>query len=100
MHAYCYASGHIGFESEVPPEALPLAEGPRKKLMDFISGVARHSRVNDDLFVPGLPECQGDQDAALDALLRFTRWIAKGVPDGITVVHSKHRPRRSKKHKM
>jgi len=96
MHAYCYASGHIGFGPEVPPEALPLAEGPKKPLMDFISGVARHSRTNDDLFVPGLPECQGDQDAALDALLAFTKWAAKGAPKGVITIHSKHRPRRKK----
>lgn len=94
MHAFCYASGHIAFGPEVPPEALPIAEGPRKPLTDFISGVARHSRVNDDLFVPGIPETQGDQDAALDALLRFTKWIATHKQRGVNVIHSKHRPRR------
>ena len=97
MYAYCYASGHIGFGSEVPPEALPIAEGPRKKLMDFIGPVARHSRTNDDLFVPGIPEAQGDQDAALDALLRFTKWIATHDPKGVTIIHSKHRPRRKRR---
>ena len=94
MHAYCYASGHIAFGPEVPPEALPLAEGPRKPLMDFISSVARHSRTSDVLFVPGIPETQGDQDAALDALLAFTKWAAKGVPKSVTIIHSKHRPRK------
>ena len=94
MHAYCSASGHIAFGPEVPPEALPLAEGPRKPLMDFISSVARHSRTNDVLFVPGIPETQGDQDAALDALLAFTKWAAKGVPKSVTIIHSKHRPRK------
>ena len=94
MHAYCYASGHIAFGPEVPPEALPLAEGPRKPLMDFISSVARHSRTNDVLFVPGIPETQGDQVAALDALLAFTKWAAKGVPKSVTIIHSKHRPRK------
>lgn len=94
MHAFCYASGHIAFGPEVPPEALPIAEGPRKKLMDFISPVARHSRVNDDLFVPGIPEAQGDQDAALDALLAWTKWIDKAAPKSIRVVHSRHKPRR------
>lgn len=97
MHAYCYASGHIAFGALVPPEALPIAEGPRKALMDFISPVARHSRVNDDLFVPGIPETQGDQDAALDALLVFTKWIGKFAPKNIRVVHSQHRPRRKKR---
>ena len=62
--------------------------------MDFISSVARHSRTNDVLFVPGIPETQGDQDAALDALLAFTKWAAKGVPKSVTIIHSKHRPRK------
>lgn len=97
MYAFCYASGHIAFGPEVPPEALPVAEGPREALMDFISGVARHSRVNDDLFIPGIPETHGDQEAALDALLRFTKWIAKGEPAGVTTIHSKHRPRRKRR---
>lgn len=97
MHAYCYASGHIAFGPEVPPEALPIAEGPRKPLTDFISGVARHSRVNDDLFVPGIPETQGNQDAALDALLRFTKWIATHKAKGVNVIHSKHCPRRGQR---
>lgn len=99
MHAFCYASGHIAFGPEVPPEALPLATGPRKPLTDFISGVARHSRTNGDLFVPGIPEAQGDQDAALDALLRFTKWIATHNAKGVTVIHSKHRPRRTNRRK-
>lgn len=97
MHAFCYASGHIAFGPEVPPEALPIAEGPRTALMGFISGVARHSRTNDDLFVPGIPECEYDQDAALDALLVFTKWISKGAPEGVTTIHSKHKPRRNAK---
>lgn len=96
MHAFCYASGHIAFGPEVPPEALPIAEGPRKALMEFISALARHSRVNDDLFVPGIPETQGDQAAALDALLAFTKWAAKSTPKSVTAIHSKHRPRRKK----
>ena len=99
MHAYCFASGHIAFGPEVDPAALPIAEGPRKPLMDFISGVARHSRTSDDLLVPGIPECQGDQDAALDALLRFTKWIATHEPKGITIFHSRHRPRKSSRRK-
>lgn len=90
MHAYCYASGHIGFGPEVPFECLPIAKGPTKKLQDFISGVARHSRTNDDLFVPGIPEAP-NEDAALDALLHFTRWITKGAPADVTTIHSKHR---------
>lgn len=97
MKAFCYASGHIDFGPKVPDGGLPIAEGPPQPLQDFISGVARHSRENDDMFVPGIPECQGDQDAALDALLRFTKWIAKGAPDGVTTIHSKHKPRRQRR---
>lgn len=97
MHAYCYASGHIAFGPEVPPEALPIAKGSAWIINEFHKRLARHSRTNDDLFVPGIPETQGDQDAALDALLIFTRWITKGAPKDVITVHSKHRPRRKRR---
>ena len=38
-------------------------------------------------------------DAALDALLRFTKWIATHEPKGITIFHSRHRPRKSSRRK-
>ena len=84
MHAFCYASGHIGFGPEVPPEALPLAEGPKKPLMDFISGVARHSRTSDDLFVPGLPSAKGIKTLPLTRCWR--------LPSGPPRAHRKASP--------
>lgn len=96
MHAYCYASGQIKFGRTVPTAALPIAEGPPKALRSFISGVSRCAYDGKTLLVPGIPECQGDQVAALDALLRFTKWIATHDPKGITIIHSNHRPRRKR----
>lgn len=94
MHAYCYASGHIGFGPDVPTGALPIAKGKDQALHDFISAVARHSYDGETLLVPGVPEAETD-DAKLDALLRFTQWIsARTLPEGIETIHSKHRRQR------
>lgn len=89
--ACAYASGHIGFFPEVPPslEALPICEGPDRAVKKFISGVARHARQGNHLFVPGMPECGEDQDAAMDAMFKFMKWIAKNPPAGIRMFGKK-----------
>ena len=100
--ACCYASGHIGFFPEVPVslEALPLCDGPDEKVKRFISGVARHSRDGDHLFVPGVPEAGENQDKAMDALFRFLKWIGKNPPKGIYVfgADGKRKTRVSRSH--
>ena len=65
--ACVYASGHIAFLPEVPPglEALPICEGKDEAVKRFISGVARHAREGDHLFVPGMPDA---------AKIRIRRW--------------------------
>ncbi len=92
----CYASGHIAFLPEVPPDlsCLPICEGPDGKVKDFISGVARHGYNGRDLFVPGIPECGEDQEAALDALHKFMAWIGKNPPKGVEVFTSLRSRRR------
>lgn len=90
MHAYCFASGQIGFGPRVPEGALPIAKGPRQALQDLMEGVARHSRTDETLYVPGVPEAD-DEEAALDALATFTTWISKSLPPGVETIHSKHR---------
>lgn len=92
MHAYCYASGQIEFAPRIPDGALPIAKGPDKKLREFLCGVSRHAYDGETLLVPGIPEAPS-QGAALDALKRFTLWISKSAPDGVTTIHSKHRLR-------
>lgn len=94
MHAYCFASGQIEFGARIPEGALPIAKGPRKALVDWMQGVARHAYDGETLLVPGIPEAQLDQDAALDALKRFTLWISKHPPKGCETIHSKHRLKR------
>lgn len=94
MHAYCFASGQIEFGAKIPEGGLPIAKGPARVLRDWLCGVARHAYDGETLLVPGIPECQGDQDKALDALKRFTLWIGKHTPEGVTTIHSAHRVRR------
>lgn len=92
-YAFCYASGHIDFGTQIPKGCLPIANGPRAKLIEFMDGVARHDYDGKTLLVPGIPEAPNDT-AKLDALQRFTAWISEPphLPEGVETTHSKHRP--------
>ena len=87
MRAFCWASGQIEFAARVPEGALPIARGPARALRDFIDGVARHAYDGETLLVPGIPESQGDQSRARDALHAWLNWISDHpVPDGVEVL--------------
>ena len=69
--AFAWASGLIGFASECPDGALPIMTGDEATVRDAVDVLARHSRTNTDLFVPGVPEAQS-QSEGMRALCRFT----------------------------
>ena len=97
MHAYCFASGEIGFGPSLPYGALPIAKGEDGPLHDFISGIARHAYDNQTLLVPGIPEAE-DEDAALKALIKFRDWISgMRLPKGIETIQTASRTRRGLK---
>jgi hypothetical protein len=92
--AYCFPSGLIGFGHDIPKGARIIARGPRKELRDFIAVKARHGyrarkgvlvAASDILLVPGMPEAD-DADAARNALLRWTRFIAIRPPKHVRVI--------------
>ena len=87
MKAYCFASGQIEFASrgDVPAGAIHFASGPKRKLVPFIEAVARHAYDGETLLVPGVPEAQGDQIVAGDALRKWCDWIGKNPPAGVDV---------------
>ena len=97
-YALCDATGVITFAPRIPHDlrALPIARGPRKKLIAAITGVARHAYDGETLLVPGVPEAS-DQTAALDALLRFKEWIGPSfAKQGLDVEFPVARKRRRK----
>ncbi|ATA26609.1 host nuclease inhibitor protein [Brenneria goodwinii] len=69
--AYAWASGLIEFGKTLPDGALPVIRGQDSAVREAIDVIARHSRVNDDLLVPGIPESDSQHEAC-DALIRFT----------------------------
>lgn len=69
--AYAWASGLIEFGEKYPEGALPILTGSDKEVKEVIEMLARHSRTNDQLLVPGVPEAE-DQRSALDALIYFS----------------------------
>ncbi|EIJ6701590.1 host nuclease inhibitor protein [Serratia marcescens] len=73
--AYAWASGLIEFGDTTPDGALPILVGQEEKVKDVIVVLARHSRINNQLLVPGVPEAN-DQHSAMDALIYFSN-IAK-----------------------
>lgn len=87
MHAFCYASGHIGFGDRIPDGALPLAKGERDALIAHVSGMARHAREGDRLFVPGMPEAVDDA-AALEVMRTFVQDLTKNIPAGVETIYS------------
>ncbi|EAO1206261.1 host nuclease inhibitor protein [Salmonella enterica] len=70
--AYAWASGLIEFGTVCPDGALPVMVGREKLVRDSIDVLARHSRTNNDLYVPGVPEA-ANQDEGMNALLRFVK---------------------------
>lgn len=96
MFAFCYASGQIGFGTQLPDGVLPIAKGPYEALRDWLDGVARHAYDGETLLVPGIPEAP-DQMAALDALKRFTAWASTSAPTGVETLYSKHKEQRGLK---
>lgn len=72
--AYARASGLIEFGKSCPDGALPVLVGDSKKVRSAVIALARHSRTNDDLLVPGVPEA-ADQDAAVQALSTFAKML-------------------------
>jgi hypothetical protein len=87
MHAYCFASGQIGFGDGLPAGALPIARGEPSILVEFIKGVARRGHAGETLFVPGIPEATND-DEGLECLERFTKSISEMLPDGVSTIYS------------
>ncbi|MFB5082503.1 host nuclease inhibitor protein [Raoultella sp. C349492] len=74
--AYAWASGLIQFGTKVPNGALPIISGQEDDVKNIIMVIARHSRTNNDLLVPGVPEAP-NQHEGMNAFIKFTRWAQK-----------------------
>lgn len=79
--AYAWASGLIEFGNTTPDGALPILVGQEEKAVkDVIDVLARHSRTNNQLLVPGVPEAY-DQHSAMDALIYFSNVAKRNYAD-------------------
>lgn len=74
--AYAWASGLIQFGKSVPEGALPIISGQEDDVKNILIAISRHSRTNDDLLVPGVPEA-ANQHLALDAFMKFSDWARR-----------------------
>lgn len=80
--AWCWRTGLIEIGLELPPDndsgggAIELARGPMAFLKAEIRVAARHSKSG-ALLVPGVPEA-ADGDEAVDAVISFINWRARG----------------------
>lgn len=72
--AYAWASGLIEFGHEVPDGALPIISGNELRVRELIDVHARHSRISEQLLVPGVPEANNQYDGCT-ALIKFTEII-------------------------
>jgi uncharacterized protein YaaQ len=79
--AYAWASGLIEFGNAIPDGALPILVGQEEKAVkEVIDVLARHSRINNQLLVPGVPEAY-DQHSAMDALIYFSNVAKRNYAD-------------------
>jgi hypothetical protein len=79
ISANCYRSGEIIFLSEgdeVPEGVALIASGPADEVRAAVEVMARHSRYDETLLVPGLPEAD-DNEQALTALRLFIGEVEK-----------------------
>jgi len=72
--AYAWASGLIEFGNKLPDGALPIISGDELRIRELIDVWARHSRTNEQLLVPGVPEANNQHDACT-ALMKFVEII-------------------------
>jgi hypothetical protein len=77
IHAYCYASGQIGFGAEIPDGAMPVCHGPAPLVRAEVSVTARLAHDGETLLVPGVPEAES-QNEGLGALARWCEWAGTG----------------------
>lgn len=78
IYAICDRRGVIEFADAVEEGMLPVARGYPRQLRELIDATSRHAYDGETLLVPGIPEAE-DDDAALDALLAYRRWIEARV---------------------
>lgn len=84
--AFCYRSGQIHFGREVPRGAIMLMEVPNQKVRDQIEVLARLSRTDDEIFIPGVPEALNDEMA-----LNEVRHFIKVVKWALTPKDKRHK---------
>lgn len=83
--AYCWASGQIEFGTSTPAGAIAIASGKDHVVRKEIAGTARLAYDNETLLVPGIPEADGEQRKASDALAAYLRWLKKRERKGFRV---------------
>jgi len=74
IYAFCWAGGQIEFGRRIPDGALPIMRGAESIVRETMSVAARHAYDGVTLLVPGVPEAP-NQMAAVDALIRFRKWL-------------------------
>ena len=75
-HICIYRDGQIVVSKRCPDHAASIMKGPAKMLKRLVVANARHSRTDRRLFVPGVPEAEGEDQAVL-AVLAFQARLNK-----------------------
>lgn len=72
--AYCWANGIIEVAPSMPEGALPLIRGNARKIREALEVLATHGYDGVTRLVPkSIAWCEGDMDAAVDDVLRFSK---------------------------
>lgn len=74
LKVYCWQSGHLEFGTAAPEGTITIATVRNKAERAKVEVCCRHSRHNDDLLIPGIPEAESEE-AAIDALVIFCQQL-------------------------
>jgi hypothetical protein len=89
MYAIVWASGRIELKWFIPDGAVAILHGPEDEVADLVAATSRHGKGKSKglLLVPGIPEANGSQTKAMDALIAHSKWLAQRPRKGITYLY-------------
>jgi hypothetical protein len=80
--AYCWANGVIEFGPRCPENALPLVTGKASQVRAAVEVLAVHAYDGATLLVPkSIAWCDGDMDAAVEDVARFSKGLKERLAD-------------------
>lgn len=79
LKVYCWQSGHVEFGRKAPEGTITIATVYSVAQRGTVEACCRHSRHGDDLFIPGIPEANTEEDAISALQVFIDRLRDRGI---------------------